>query len=319
MVMTRNENYWGEPPYFDRVIFTNIPEASARKLALEAGDIDIATGISPDQIPDFEATEGIAVLQSAGLDMHYLAMNRDPEIGGPLADPLVGRAVRLALDYEGLRLLNSPSAITPPSMLPVGFFAAFTPEQGIQRDTEQAMQLLAEAGYPDGFEVDMTYWSTTNQGVNFDTNAQKIQADLAEVGITVNLLPTDFSGWIEAYRAGQLPLTMAIWSPDFVDPANYLHFVPGVGESVVVSNRVNWTEANADPEILELRDKAAVEPDPELRAEYYAGIQTYWQEKGPWAPFLQPAQQLAYREDILGPVMHPYWGLVDVRLLSRAE
>jgi peptide/nickel transport system substrate-binding protein len=319
MVLTRNENYWGEPPYFDRVIFTNIPEASARKLALESGDIDIATAITPEQIASIEETPGLAVLQSAGLDMHYLAMNRDPEVGGPMADPLVGQAVRNALDYEGLRLLNSPSAITPPAMLPVGFFAAFTPEQGIQRDTARAMELLAEAGYADGFEVDMTYWSTTNQGVNFDTNAQKIQADLAEVGITVNLIPTDFAGWIEPYRAGQLAFTIAIWSPDFIDPANYLTFVPAVGDSVTVSNRVNWTEANADPEILELRDLAAVEPNPELRAEHYAGIQTYWQEKGPWAPFLQPAQQLAYRDDIIGPVMHPYSALVDVRLLSRAE
>lgn len=319
MVLVRNENYWGEAPYFDRVIFTNIPEASARKLALESGDIDIATGITPDQIAPIEDTPGLSVFQAASLDMHYLAMNRNPDKGGPLSDPLVEQAVRYALDYEGLRLLNSPSAITPPSMIPVGFFAAFTPDQGIKRDLDRARELLTEAGYPDGFEVDMVYWSTTNQGVNFDTNAQKIQADLAEVGITLNLEPSSFDGWIERYRAGDFAITMAIWGPDWVDPSNYLSFVPAVGDSVTVANRVSWTEANADPEILELRDAAAVEPNSDLRAEDYAGIQTYWQEKGPWAPFLQPAQQIAYRDDILGPVMHPFWGLVDVRLLSRAE
>lgn len=318
-VLVRNENYWGEAPYFDRIIFTNIPEASTRKLALEAGDIDIATGITPEQISAIESTPGLAVFQGSGLDMHYLGMNRDPEVGGPMANPLVNRAVRYALDYEGLRLLNSAYAGTPPSMIPLGFFGAYTAEQAIQRDIEMAKSLLAEAGYPDGFDVDMVYWSTTNAGVNFDTNAQKIQADLAEAGINVNLVPTDFAGWIEPYRAGTLAFTYGIWSPDFVDPANYLHFLPAVGDSVTVSNRVRWTEANADSEILELRDKAAVEPNPELRAEYYGQIQDYWQQNGPWAPFLQPAQQIAYNANILGPVMHPFWGLVDVRLLSRAE
>jgi peptide/nickel transport system substrate-binding protein len=319
-VLVRNENYWGDAPFFDRVIFTNIPEAAARKLALESGDIDIAMDLTNDQLPSLEDADGITTVQIPGFNLEYLAMNRDPEIGGALSDPRVNHAVRLALDYEGIRLLNAPAAVTPPAMVPVGFFGSFNPaDNAIERDLDRARELLADAGYADGFSADLTYQAGTEGGINRDLIAQKVQADLAEIGITVNLLPTDFGGWIEPYRAGELQFTIASWGPDFTDPANYLHFVPAVGDSVTVSNRINWTEANADPEILELRDLAAVEVDPELRAQHYAGIQAYWQESGPWAPFLQPTEQLAYRDDIVGPVLHPMWGLVHPHRLSRAE
>jgi len=204
-------------------------------------------------------------------------------------------------------------------MVPLGFFGAYTEDQGFTRDLDKARELLTEAGYPDGFEVDFTYWDTTSGGVNFATNAQKIQADLAEVGITLNLLPTDLGGWLDPYRAGELPMTYAIWGPDFADPANYLHFVPAVSGDVTVSNRINWTEDNADPEVLELRDKARVEVIPEKRAEWYAGIQAYLQQNGPWVPILQPVIQAAFKDDIVGPVIHPFWSLVDARLLSRSE
>lgn len=320
LVLERNENYWGEAPYYDKVIMTHIPESATQKVALEAGDIDIANDITPDQIPSLESNPGITVVQEADFGLHYIAMNRDPEIGGPLADPTVDLAIRYALDYEGLRFLNSPNAVTPPAMIPVGFFAAFTPDQSFTQDVDKAKELLAEAGYADGFDAEMLYWSSNSSGVDRDANAQKIQADLADVGINLTLIPTaDVNGWLDPYRAGALQMTMATWGPDFIDPANYLHFVPAPEGQKLVSNRINWTEANADPEILELRDLAAVEVDPELRAQHYAGIQEYWQQKGPWVPFLQPVQQQAYRTGIEGTVMHPFWGLNDVRLLSESE
>lgn len=322
IVLERNENYWGEPPYFDKVIFSHIPEAATQKIALESGDIDIAMDVSPDQIPSLESDPSITVLQTASPTIHYIAMNRDPEIGGPVADPTVDLAIRYALDYEGLRFLNSPNSMTPAAMIPIGFFAAFSPDQGFTRDVERAQELLAEAGYADGFDAEMLYWSSDSGGVDRDASAQVIQANLGEIGINLTLVPVaDINAWLDPYRAGTLQMTMATWGPDFPDPANYLHFVPAPEGQSLVSNRINWTEANADPEILELRDKAAVEVDPELRAEWYAGIQTYQQEKGPWVPFLQPVQQIAYRTDIVGegPVMHPYSGSIDVRLLSRDE
>jgi peptide/nickel transport system substrate-binding protein len=318
--LSRNENYWGDTlPYFDRIIMTHIAEVSARKIALEAGDIHIARELLPANITDLEGAEGIETIQTASVQMNYLAMNRDPEVGGPMSDERVNAAVRYALDYDGIKLLNSPSAYTPGSVIPVGIEAAWDPSRALSQDLDLARSLLAEAGYPDGFDATLTYWDDAIGGVEFGVMAQKIAADLAEVGINLTLAPTDFSNWIDPYRAGELQFTVALWLPDFADPSNYLSFVPAYEGSLNVSNRVNWSEANADPLILELRNAADVESDPMTRADLYDQIQQFWQDRGPWVPYLQSTQQTAYVSGLEGSVMHPFWGLVYVTELSMAE
>ncbi len=113
VVLVRNPNYWGTAPYFDRVILQNIPESAAQKVALEAGDIDIAMDITPDQVDTINAIDGLNVYTTGSPSVHFLNMNRDPAIGGPLADPKVELAVRYAIDYEGFRKLAGPGALTP--------------------------------------------------------------------------------------------------------------------------------------------------------------------------------------------------------------
>jgi peptide/nickel transport system substrate-binding protein len=101
--LVRNPNYQGDAPYFDRVIIQNIPEPATQKTALEAGDIDIALDLAADQIAEFEGNADIAVARTPGNIHHFLLMNADPEIGGIVSDPLVQKAIRLALDYEGYK------------------------------------------------------------------------------------------------------------------------------------------------------------------------------------------------------------------------
>ena len=124
--LTRNENFWGDTlPYFDRIIMTHIAEVSARKIALEAGDIHIARELIPANLTELEGVEGISTIQTASLQTNYLAMNRDLDVGGPMADERVNNAVRYALDYEGFRQLNSEEAFTPGSLIPEGIFTSW--------------------------------------------------------------------------------------------------------------------------------------------------------------------------------------------------
>jgi peptide/nickel transport system substrate-binding protein len=312
-VLVRNENYWGEAPYFDRVIITNLPEAATQKAALESGEIDVALDITADQVPDLESTDGVTVYQGSGNIVHFLLMNANPEVGGPMSDPKVQQAVRLALDYEGY--IGLFGGVTPASVIPVGFLGAYGPENALTRDVEAAKALLAEAGYADGFEVTLDYPVFTFQGVNMETNAQKIQADLAEIGITVNLNPGELQVSLEAYRLGEQGFGYWFWGPDFIDPQNYTEFLPG---KKVGGERAQWTEERADETIIGLRDQALTETEAEARVEVFQQIQDYMQQNGPFAPFLQPGVQTAYRSDLQGYYWHPQW-LLDVALLSRAE
>lgn len=311
-VLVRNPNYWGEPAKVERVVFRNVPEAATQKIQLEAGDIDIAMDLSADQVASLENNPNVVVYQGLSDTLVFLKGNQDPEIGGPMSDPTVQLAVRYALDYEGIRLLAGGQSVTPASMLPVGFLGAYPPNSGFQRDVEKAKSLLAEAGYPDGVDVELAYPDFTFAGVNFGTFAQKVQADLNEAGFRVTLAPAEVQVALEAYRQGKEPFGLWLWLPDYRDPLDYVEFLPGG----VVGKRLNWTDENADPEILALRDQLKVAVDPELRVELFHKMQDYLMEKGPYAPILQPGIQIGLSNRIAGFAYNPQWR-VDVSLISK--
>jgi len=310
--LVRNPGYWGEQPYFDRVIIVNIPEAATQRVALVAGNIDLATDLTPDQVVALEGTPGIKVYRSPGTWTHFLLMNRDPLVGGPMANPLVALAVRHALDYAGYRDLWAGS-VTPGSAMWIGLAGAFGQDRAFTRDVERARALMAEAGYPNGFEVTMHYADLTWSGVNLSTNAQKIQADLAEIGIAVRLLPSETQVALEGYRNGVQGFAYWFWGPDKLDTVDFLAFMPG---GKVGGDRARWTLDMVDEATRALIARAAVESDAEERLAIFAQLQDYARQDSAFAPFNVPAEQTATRADIEGYLWHPQWGL-DVSLLSR--
>lgn len=313
-ILVRNPDYWGEAPYFDRVIIVNIPEAATQKAALESGQIDLALDLTPDQIADLEGNPDIGIYTGPGRWTHFLLMNMDPELGGPVSNPLVQLAIRLALDYEGYRTLWRGS-VTPGTNMWIGLLGAFGQDRAMTRDLDRARELLAEAGYPNGFDIVLSYPDFVGGGANMNTNAQKIQADLAEVGINVTLMPGELQVALDEYRSGLAGFAYWFWGPDILDPIDMLSFLPG---GKVGGERANWDDSNSDPEIQELRDLAAVESDTARRVELFAAIQEYMQQSGIFAPFNVPATQTAYLATLQGYVNHPSW-TVDVALLSRSE
>ena len=187
----RLPDYWRGPAFFDRVIYRNIPDTATQKLTLEAGGIDLAVELSSDQIAALKMNPEIKVVEGQGTDMFFLLCNANPELtDSVMSDNRVRNAIRYALDYEGLRALAGGSAINPPTIVPFGFLGAWGTDKAYKRDLEQAKALLTEAGYPDGFDIDMEYPTKfTRAGIDFDIFAEKVQADLAEVGINVTLKP----------------------------------------------------------------------------------------------------------------------------------
>lgn len=313
-VLVRNPNYWGAQPYFDRVIIANIPEAATQKVALESGEIDLATDLSPDQVQGLSGNAAISIYTGSSSWTHFILMNRDASIAGPVANPLVAEAVRLALDYQGYRDLWAGS-VTPGTNMWIGLAGAYGQDKALERNLDRAKELLAEAGYPDGLEVELNYPDMTFGGINLGTNAQKIQADLAEVGIRVSLAPAEVQVALEGYRSGTQGFAYWFWGPDKLDPVDFLEFLPG---GKVATDRARWTADMVDQEILDLIAQAKVESDAAERAAIFSKLQDFAQQDSAFAPFNVPAIQTAYRADILGYVRHPQWSF-DLSLLSRAE
>ena len=142
--------------------------------------------------------------------------------------------------------------------------------------------------------------------------AQKVQADLAEVGIEVTLVPQEFQVSLDAYRTGAQGFSLWLWNPDYYDTLDYVEFLP----SGVVGNRANWTDENADAELLELRDTVKIELDPQVRSDLFVEIQRYQQQNAPFVALFQPGVHFAYRSDLQGFAYNGQWR-VDLTALSR--
>jgi peptide/nickel transport system substrate-binding protein len=297
--------YWKGDASFDRVIYRNIPEAATQKLTVQAGDIDIATEVSPDAVADLRSNSQLKVIQGVGADIFFLLMNENPALtAGAMSNPVVQNAVRYALDYDGINALVGGPAATPPSILPLGFLGAYTPDRGFKRDLSMATSLLAQAGYPNGFSVDLQYPTNfSRSGVSFDIVAQKIQSDLGDAGINVTLKPGEINTELANYRAGTEGLGFWLWGPDYFDSNDYLAFLP----EGIVGKRANWTNANSDVAIQQLRDQINVETDTVKRAQLWQQAQDYLMQNGPWASVVQPGIYIATRANIGNYVYNPQW------------
>jgi peptide/nickel transport system substrate-binding protein len=296
VVLVRNPNYWGPAPYYDRITISTVVDSNTQLMMLRAGDADIAFNLGAEQVKSVAGVPGITILDAQSLTTSFLLMNRDPAIGGPVADPRVQGAIRLALDYGGIQAIAGPGMSTPLAPFPLGLLGSLPPGNvaGYPK-TAEAKALMAEAGYANGFSAKLYVPTSTVVGVELVTLAQKLQNDLAAIGITVDLVPEDVTISLETYRTGRQPLGLWYWSPDYPDNNSQLAFLPGNS----VGLRANWTAAQ-NPALAALGKQAATEIDNAKRVELFTQIQQAMIEDTPFAMLLQHTSQYAVKTGLTG-------------------
>lgn len=181
-VFVANPNYWGEAPFFQRIIYRSVPDAANRTVLLQAGSVDYIENPTFRQIVELRNASGVKVQSVVGNQQARILMN--PNFA-PFDDKNVRQAVNYALDHEAtLRIVFEGLSTQATSPVTPGF-ACFTDEYWVyDRDLGKARELLAAAGYSGGLDVELLY-----SGVWWWEEPWAIQAQsqLAEVGINVTL------------------------------------------------------------------------------------------------------------------------------------
>ena len=196
--LVANTESWRQPGV-ESVVLTALPEPASRVQALQSGQIDIALGVSPDQISAIEESGASVDVRPASQVMSLTFISTDPE--SPFADQRVRVALNLAVDrqaiVDGLMAgLGAPASqgATPAAN---GYDESLAP---IAFDPERATELLAEAGYPDGF----SFVAEVVVG-SFPADAEIYQAmaeNLRQINVEVELRQLQFSEWLEKYNNG---------------------------------------------------------------------------------------------------------------------
>ena len=217
MVLTRYDDYWGEKPDWDKVTLRPLTSDGPRVAALLSGDVDMIESPPIQDLPRIEQA-GFSIVDALSNRIIYLAMDQDgeaPSIAGtdgknPLLDKKVRQAISLAINREAIveRIMGG-YAQAAGELLPPPMFGTNGREVDAY-DPEKAKQLLAEAGYPDGFEI--TLGTPNDRYINDAQVAQAVAQMLARIGIRTNVDAQTASQFFSRRNALDFPMYLAGWS-----------------------------------------------------------------------------------------------------------
>ncbi len=306
LVLVRNPNYWRGPAALERIVVRHVPEPVTQALQVVRGDLDLATSIGQDQIPPLRRASSVTVRTSAAATTFYILMNAAPEVGGPFANPKIQQAVRYALDYQGIMAIAGPGAVRLAGVIPTLMPGALDSKDAIKTDQAKARALVQESGLGP-VKGKLSYATYISWGIPVAILAQKIQSDLAAVGITLDLDGLPIVTAIQLYRGGKNQLGVWGWAADYPDPSDFLVWAPGR----VVGKRAGWlpSASPAAQKLAALADQAEAEVEPRKRIGLLQEFDRTLGQVGPFAPLFQPAVPYAYRSNVQGVAYHSVWAI----------
>jgi peptide/nickel transport system substrate-binding protein len=309
IVLVANERYWGRRPAFETVVLRNMI-APTQFINIQRGTHEIAIDLSADQGTKLEGNRRLRVRQSPSTILFFALANNNPEVSEITSNKRFQEAVRLAIDYQSLVRLAGGGARQAAGVIPSMFLGSLPQSARVRQNLARARSELAASGISEP-RVTMEYPSDlTLNGVSFATLAQRIQANLREVGITADLAGSPTSNWLSKYRDGKMAFGLSLWGPDYPDPADYLVFLPGQ----LVGLRAGWP-AGASPALERLGQRARTTTNDTVRAGLYRTIQRRLNQDGPFFPLIQPTQVFAATTDLRNAVFNPVY-FVDVARVS---
>ncbi len=282
-------------PHLPRVVIRHVADASAQLLMVQKGDVDMARDLSSDQLKTAAGSPGLTLAKKPQLTSLYMVMNMaQPQF----QKPQVLQAVKYAIDYQAIAKNITPNLFTVwQSFLPEGVPGAIS-DMPFKKDVAKAKALLAEAGFPNGFETTLDHFSNAP----FSDIAQAIQADLAAIGIKAQLMAGEHKQVISKTRARQHQMAMLTWFPDYLDAnSNAQAFCANPDDSDQSKLKIlAWRSHFIDKELTNAVEVAAKELDTPKRMAMYAKMQRDFMQRAPFVMLLQSAEVDVLRKGVTG-------------------
>ncbi|MEI2384458.1 ABC transporter substrate-binding protein [Breoghania sp. JC706] len=308
VVLLKNPNgdYKGN---IERIIMRHIVDPSSQLLMLKQGDVDIARNLLTEQLKGLEGDDSIKLMQKSTASIMLMSLNQAVE---KLQNPKVWEAFKWAVGYHAMQKNIVPMTyVVHQAIVPEGLPGAYN-ENPFEQDLEKAKALLAEAGYPDGFEIEIDHYSAPP----YPDIAQAIQADLGKIGIKVTLLAAENRQVLTKMRARKHQVALSSWGTDYFDPnSNVDVFCINHDNSDDATTRpFCWRSHFQDDKIAKMAEDARDEPDPETRIKKYVELQKYYMNNSPFVVMMQSSVVAAMRPNVEGvrlgtlPDSHSYAG-----------
>ncbi len=269
--LVRNDDYWGEPAKLDSVTFKVVPEDLTRLSELETGYAHIADPIQPSDASRVDGMANAYLNVQSSTSLAYIGFNCDK---APYDDVRVRQAVSMAINKdEIIDGIYEGTAIPAVGPIAPGVFGYDPSVSAIPYDVDRAKELLAEAGYADGF--DTIIW--TNDNPARIQIAEYVQSRLSEIGINVSIEVLEWGAYLDGTAEGGHEMFILGWSTPTLD-ADYAMYALFHSSNVGAPGNRSFFR---NDEVDELLDLGRQESDPDLRAQYYREAQEMLVEQAP--------------------------------------
>lgn len=280
VVVTRNEAYWDGAPSLEAVVFRPITDANTRVAEMLSGGIDLMVEVPPDNVADMAEDEAFEVYEQAGPHLWFLILNTRE---GPFQDKAMRQAINYAIDKRSLvdDVLQGTAEVAA-GPIPPAFDWAYNEElEPYPYDPDKARELIAEAGH-EGAEL--TFYVTEGGSGMLDPvpMGTAIQADLAEVGLEVEIETYEWNTFLDRVNPGlegKADMAQMAWMTNDPDTLPFLALRSDAMPEEGGFNSGYYSNERVD----ELLEQARRSVDQEERAELYREMQEIVHEDAPWA------------------------------------
>lgn len=295
VTLERFDDYYQGPASIKNLVFRNIPEGTNRTIGLETGEVDVAYDIEPIDKNTVIENENLTLVEEPSLSTAYIGFNLNKE---PFNDIRVRKAINHAIDVEEIIdvvLEGAGTRATGPINDKV--FGYNTDLEGYDFDPEKAKELLAEAGYPDGFTT--TIWTNDNP-VRIKI-AEIVLQHLSDVGIEATMEIVEWGAYLERTSAGEHDMFILGWVTVTGDADYGLYALYHSSQHGGAGNRTFFD----NPEVDALLDEGRTSGDPDERFEAYAQAQQIILDEAPQIFLYFQTQNIGSQNYVDGFRMHP--------------
>lgn len=276
------EQYYEGAPKLKSLTYKIIPEDSTRALLLESGRIDVAFRLPVTEIQRLTVDKTLGIITTPTIMTMYVALNNQK---GPLKDARVRQALNLAVNKTSIvnNVVNGYATVAD-SVIPPGVWG-YSRIGAYPFDPAKARQLLAQAGYPNGFEF--TLWTPVGRYLMDKQMAEAIQAQMAAVGVKMRIQTWDFQALMSEVKKGQFDSVLLGWSASSADADQAMYPVFESTQFPPNSNRALYKNAEVDKWL----NDAKKEVNPARRALLYKQAQKQIMADAPWILLCYPKQR----------------------------
>lgn len=291
LILDRNPDYFDGAPQVSKLIFRVIPDDSTRSLLLESGSADVAMRLPVTELNRLKDNDKVKAIITDTVMTMYVALNNNK---GVLQDVRIRQAMNYAIDKGVIinDILDGMATIADAPISP--YTRGYSPISTYEYNVEKAKTLLAEAGYPNGIELEI--WTPVGRYLMDTKVCENLQDQWGKAGINVKIKQWEFQALMSEIKKGEFDMVLLGWSPSTADADQGLYPVFHSSQFPPASNRAYYNNAKVDKLLVEAKS----EVEPGKRKELYRQADQIIVDEAAWVFLYYPKQAVVCRSNISG-------------------